>query len=272
MQLLVQNRPLKRGSVDDCLVAHLELAAQRKTVPRKAMHVRRAHNAAFLFAGDLLILAALVQLAALPAVVALACLTGFAIRGLYPGWGLDRRAELSRQLGTLLAVFGLWVLFAAPNVATVAFTLPSVLLLLPIARRAVKRVLLASGLFGMPIAIYGAGSDGRRLLELLRSHADIGFIPVGFLDDHPAYWGAHVLGLPVLGDTNVVLTQAWVGVLAMPDVEQGFRQYLLEGPLSCYPHAYDLSDGDEPLRTLQDASCRSLMERLAGRILQKTGS
>ncbi len=264
MQLLVQNRPMTRGAADDCLVAHLQLAAERRPVPKLGLHVRCAHNAAFLLTGDLLVFAGLVQFLALPVGVAAACLTGFAIRGLYPGWGLNHEAALSRQLTTLLVVFGLWILFASPAHGALLLAFPAALLLVPLGRHAVKRVLLASNLFGMPVVIYGAGSDGRNLLEALRSNIDMGLIPVAFLDDHPAFWGAHVQGLPVVGDTNVVLTSAWVGILAMPDVEQGFRQHLLCGPLSCYPYAHDVSDGENPMRDLQNVACPSWIDRLVG--------
>lgn len=242
---------MTRGAADDCLVAHLEITPQRRAVPTRGLRMRRAHNATLLLTGDILVFALCMQILALPVSVAAACVAGFAFRGLYPGWGLDRSAELGLQVTTILTVFGLWILFAAPPVTITLLSLPGALILVPLIRRSVKHVLLAANVFGMPVAIYGAGTDGRNLLEVLRANADMGFTPIAFLDDHPAYWGAHVHGLPVLGDTNVVLTQAWVGILAMPDVEPGFREFLMDGPLSSYPHSYDIQDGENPLRSLK---------------------
>jgi len=264
MQLLVQNRPMQRGAEDDCLMAHLELSARSHPVPKRSLHIRKAHNTAFLLTGDLLGLLGIALLSEMSLAAAAACLGGFAIRGLYPGWGLDRREEFGRQWATILVVMGLWVLFAPSVSLHMLLALPAALVVLPFIRHSVKKVLLASCVFGMPVAIYGAGSDGRTLVEALRENIDMGLIPVAFLDDHPAYWGAHVQGLPVLGDTNVVLNQAWTGILAMPDVEQEFRQYLMDGPLSCYPYGYDVSDGQNPLDSLRDVACPGIMKRIVG--------
>lgn len=134
------------------------------------------------------------------------------------------------QLGSITSRFAL----------TVAFGLG--LFLVPAIRKVVKALLIKSNQYGLPVVIYGAEEEGRDLVRHLEAEKGLGYKPIAFLDDHPAYWGAHIRGIPVLGDTNLVLPDAQVAILAMNNVEPEYRQHLLEGPLSYYRNVIIIPD------------------------------
>lgn len=57
--------------------------------------------------------------------------------------------------------------------------------------------------FGLTrVAIIGAGNTGREVAERIRTHPEIGYALVGFVDRDPALAGAAVVGAPVIGDGN----------------------------------------------------------------------
>ena len=160
---------------------------------------------------------------------------------LYPGWGLGTVEELRRQTLTLFGVFVLsevllfWFQLGGESSRfslVVAFAVS--LFMVPAVRHIVKTLLIKSDQYGLPVVIYGAGKIGRDLAKHLEQEKGLGYKPIAFMDDHPAYWGAHLKGIPVLGDTNLVLPEAQVAILAMGDIEQDYRRQLLEGPLSHY--------------------------------------
>ena len=58
------------------------------------------------------------------------------------------------------------------------------------------------------LLIVGAGEAGQTLAAEIRDLADLGMIPVGFVDDDPSLQGTEVIGLPVVGDTRTLATAA----------------------------------------------------------------
>ena len=171
---------------------------------------------------------------------------------LYPGWGLGAVEELRRQTLTLIGVFSFsavllfWFQMGDDTsrfALTVAFLMS--LVVVPAVRLIVKRLLIKADLYGLPVVIYGAGRMGRELVDHLEDEKGLGYNPIAFLDDHPTFWGANLRGVPVLGDTNLVLPEAQVAVLAMPNVEPEFRRHLLEGPLSYYRNVIIIPDVSE---------------------------
>jgi len=177
---------------------------------------------------------------------------GATVGRLYPGWGLGAVEELRRQTLTLIGVFGFasvllfWFQMGEETsrfALTVSFLLS--LVLVPAMRRIVKTLLIKADLYGLPVVIYGASKLGRDLVDHLDDEKGLGYKPIAFLDDHPSYWGAHLRGVPVIGDSNLVLPEAQVAILAMPNVEPEFRQHLLEGPLSYYRSVIIIPDISE---------------------------
>ncbi len=56
--------------------------------------------------------------------------------------------------------------------------------------------------------IVGAGSGGRQLVQELRRDHLLHLWPVAFVDDDPAKIGTRIVGLPVLGDTDMIMAIA----------------------------------------------------------------
>lgn len=278
MQLLVRNRPARKGSPNECLVQNVEVSDHVITESIRAHssrghHVsaltfeyRRIYNTVALALGDIFALTAALYITGalryallgeplyqwwLQLIVPVWLGASFMAR-LYPGWGLGAVEELRRQTLALTAVFAFsalalfWMKLGEETsrfAVTTSFMLS--LFLVPGIRRVVKYALVRMGQYGLPTVVYGAGPAGRQLVKALEEERGLGYKAIAFLDDHPAYWGAHLRGIPVLGDTNLVLPDAQVAILAMPDAEPEFRRHLLDGPLSYYRNVIILPDLNE---------------------------
>jgi Undecaprenyl-phosphate galactose phosphotransferase WbaP len=149
--------------------------------------------------------------------------------------------ELRRSTLMLLGVFGatLAVLFLTQQGALISRLFVGIALafsvaLVPLIRTRVKKALIAAGAWGVPTVIYGAGEAGARTVHALRNEAGLGFEPAALFDDDPDLWGDEIDGVPVLGSTRLVTSEAPVAVLAIPSLERERTVELLEGPLSCY--------------------------------------
>ena len=259
----MENMVISDHMVGETLKAHQH---RRHYASARTFEARRIYNAVALMLGDMLALTGVLYLTGIMrgAVVGQPLFQWWielvlpvwilgAIGGkLYPGWGLGAVEELRRQTLTLAGVFSFsavllfWLQMGEETsrfALTVAFLLS--LVLVPAMRRIVKRLLIKADLYGLPVVIYGAGTLGCELVGHFESDRGLGYQPIAFLDDHPSYWGAHLHGVPVLGDTNLVLPEAQVAVLAMPNVEPEFRRHLLEGPLSYYRNVIIIPDISE---------------------------
>src|SRR5581483_272653 len=97
-------------------------------------------------------------------------------------------------------------------------------LILPPALQAVMRkFLIARGAWGLPVIILGAGVTGALVAEKLRQECDLGFVPLGILDDDPLKWGKTIQGVPVLGSLSAVQAfenRAKVALIAMPSLNR----------------------------------------------------
>ena len=174
---------------------------------------------------------------------------GASVARLLPGWGLGIVEELRRTMILLGVVFvgtAMALFLSKQAEAHSRFTLTLAYLfslpLVPYARTLVKKILVKTGWWGLPAAIYGGGAAGRRIIEALREEIGIGYIPVAVFDDDPARWGRSVAGVPVLGDTRQCTHQAPMALLAMPDIDRAQLPALLEGPLSHYKQIIVLPD------------------------------
>ncbi|MDA1028388.1 MAG: undecaprenyl-phosphate galactose phosphotransferase WbaP [Bacteroidetes bacterium] len=272
---LVVNRITRKKIGSDCLLENMEISDHMigETIRAHRSHghhvsavtfeYRRLYNAFALMLGDIFALTASLFITGslrfaflgeplthwwIEFIVPMWILVAIAFK-LYPGWGLGAVEELRRQTLSLCIVFSLavsmlfWLQMGSITSRfslTVAFALG--LFLVPAIRKVVKALLIKSNQYGLPVVIYGAEEEGRDLVRHLESEKGLGYKPIAFLDDHPAYWGAHIRGIPVLGDTNLVLPDAQVAILAMNNVEPEYRQHLLEGPLSYYRNVIIIPD------------------------------
>jgi len=103
-------------------------------------------------------------------------------------------------------------------------------LLLPAFRLAAKRTLSRAGIWQRNILILGAGRTGEMVLDRVKKNKNMGYEPVGFLDDDKAKLGRKIGGVKVLGKLSEI--KSWVKekkagdvVIAMPGVP---REKLLE--------------------------------------------
>jgi Undecaprenyl-phosphate galactose phosphotransferase WbaP len=128
--------------------------------------------------------------------------------GLYPGFGLSEPEELRRHVAALVS--GLILLAAARllfgdgvpiDLVTLAVLTPWLLVLGPVGRGLVKRVLLHSGTWGAPIIVFGADATAERLVALLARDRLIGLRPVAVFDDSGDR-PSHIAGVPVLGTVD----------------------------------------------------------------------
>ncbi len=174
---------------------------------------------------------------------------GTAAARLLPGWGLGA-VESLRRLFLLLGLLGLGtasLLFATKTSETysrltVALMFFYAVPLLPYFRSLIKKLLIQTGRWGLPTAIYGGGEAARKVIESLRAEIGLGFIPTAVFDDDPERWGDTLAGVPVLGSMAQSTDVAPVAIVAMPDLERGRLLDLLEGPLAHYKQTVIIPD------------------------------
>ncbi len=104
------------------------------------------------------------------------------------------------------------------------------LFLLPTFRLIAKEILNKAGCWQRNMLILGAGKTGEMVLGRIKGNRNMGYKPVGFLDDDKAKLGRAIGGIKVLGKLSEIKSWAQekkVGdvVIAMPGVS---RQKLLE--------------------------------------------
>jgi Undecaprenyl-phosphate galactose phosphotransferase WbaP len=103
------------------------------------------------------------------------------------------------------------------------------LVLLPIARSGLRRIMSSFPGWGEPCVIVGAGSTGRQAAMLLASRPWLGLHPIGFLDDDAALLKTRIAGLPVLGTIGDVhrtdrdAVSATYAIIALPGVDPATR-------------------------------------------------
>ncbi|NNF04426.1 MAG: hypothetical protein HKN17_08165 [Rhodothermales bacterium] len=269
-----KDRPGKPGT--DCLVQNMDLDDHviRETIrtheirgrghARPSDH-RRLYNAAALALGNVLAVCAAFLSALVLSPVSLmdpqvllasrffipASFVCSVFAGLYPGWGLGTAEELKRQTMALTAGAGITLVclyFAGTDPAGVgrltAIALLAGMVTVPVVHQLVKSLLIRAGQYGQAVVIYGAGESGRRIARTLTGYPGNGYRPVGFLDDHPGYWGATIHGIPVLGDKNIVLPEARMAVLAPEDSDSDYHRHLLETTLSYYDDVVVIPNDD----------------------------
>ncbi len=167
---------------------------------------------------------------------------GAAIWGLCPGWGLSAVESLRRQVILCFVVFaatGAAMFLRQPGgeyswylaVLASLFAIP----LIPFLRMLAKRFLIRHGLWGVPVAVYGGGHAGRRLIRCLQDEPGQGYYPVCIFDDDPNLQGTTVEGVPVRGKTDsIAANDVPVAILTMTKISSARITELMESSLSSY--------------------------------------
>ena len=129
--------------------------------------------------------------------------------GLYPGYGLDQVEELRRQTFALLATLAIIAVFTFASHAGDSLSRLMIfgwflllLLLAPVTRYFVKRILLQLGLWGKPVVVLGAQQTGAHVLKTLCREWQLGFKPVAVFDNRVAPTGGMLEGVPYGGTLN----------------------------------------------------------------------
>jgi len=126
--------------------------------------------------------------------------------GLYPGYGLTEPQELRKQI--VSAAYAGLILAVGTVLFTRELTIPRSVLLLtilfsmiltPVGRALMKRLLYRMRLWGRAVVILGAGQAGARIARALGKNPLDGLHPVAFFDDDPHKQGLMLEGLRVRG-------------------------------------------------------------------------
>lgn len=166
---------------------------------------------------------------------------GAFIWGLLPAWGLSSVESLRRQvLLTFIAFAGIAVvLFLTKSgdehsrfTMILAFLLA--VPLIPCVRMLAKRALIRWGLWGIPVAIYGGGVAGRRIVQCLKEEPGQGYYPVCVFDDDPNLMNCAIEGVPIRGKTESIVHGVPVAILAMTQIDGGRIAELMQGSLANY--------------------------------------
>lgn len=149
--------------------------------------------------------------------------------GLYPGIGLSAENEL-RLTTRSVSMIACIVLVARGATQSMPFEIrlahllvfAACLILMPLARRAMRTIVCRYQWWGQPTLIFGGGDDGAAAFHSLLKHPELGLRPVGLIDDLNNHWNDSVadpawnLGsinhLPQIAES----TRAFWGVVAMP--------------------------------------------------------
>ncbi|MDQ3461344.1 MAG: undecaprenyl-phosphate galactose phosphotransferase WbaP [Deinococcota bacterium] len=159
--------------------------------------------------------------------------------GLYPGYGLTPPRQLQRQVtGALYAgliVAAGTVLFGdllAVSRSVLLLTVLFSMVLCPLGRALMKRLLHRAGLWGRPVVILGAGATGQRIARALQRRPLEGLMPVALFDDDDDKQGTVMAGLRVRGrldDANAYAEAADVNhaIVAIPRVSRAVLSDLI---------------------------------------------
>jgi Undecaprenyl-phosphate galactose phosphotransferase WbaP len=158
--------------------------------------------------------------------------------GLYPGYGMG---AVQRIRGRVYATFSVFVVLLTWNYAfqghqwsrgVLLLTMLFALILAPTLEAPLRRILIARGICGVPMVVLGGGSTGAMVVKTLKKESDLGFVPVGILDDNPAKWGTEIHGVPVvgpLGAAEAFAGRAKVALVALPGIGRAHLSELVQG-------------------------------------------
>lgn len=128
------------------------------------------------------------------------------------------------------------------------------------------------GAGGRRVLIVGAGDAGSLVARELGKHAEMGYEPVGFLDDDPRKQGLRVHGLPVLGTRQALPdVVARLGVaevlIAMPSAPGRVIREIVEAcrelpvKIRTLPGMYELVNGSVSVKQIRDVQIEDLLGR-----------
>ncbi len=145
--------------------------------------------------------------------------------GLYPGYGMS---AVQRIRGRVYATAIIFVVLLMWNYTlydgqwsrgVLILTMFFALVLTPALEAPLRRMLIRTGICGVPVVVLGAGQTGALVAKTLQKERDLGFVLVGMLDDDPLKWGTTVHGVHVFGPLSAAEAfagRARVALIAIP--------------------------------------------------------
>lgn len=134
----------------------------------------------------------------------------FAIRGLYPGYGIDAIDELRETTFMTSVMFGIiasvtFIFKGGNEYSRYVFIISWLSSLVSIFtfRSFVRSYFSKKSWWGLPLMIIGAGSTGVNVIMLLKRHIHTGFKPILAVDDDLERWG-YVKEVPVIGGLSLI--------------------------------------------------------------------
>ncbi len=160
---------------------------------------------------------------------------GAAVAGLLPGWGLGAVEEVRRIEMALLALFTLAAMayffsreHVMPSRIVYAGSWGFSAVAMPVARWAVRTLLIRFNRWGCPVAIYGSPEHAAVLIAALKQSPDLGYIPaVVFTEGETS-----VCGLPVAGGFKQAPQDLTVVAVSMPSFSSTEMTKLIDHTLS----------------------------------------
>ena len=158
-----------------------------------------------------------------------------AVLGLYPGYGLGQVEELRRQTFASIATITILAILTFEEGTLFSYILffvwcVGLLVLGPLTRHVVKRVMREAGLWGKLVVVVGADKAGAHMLKVLQQEKDLGFNPLAVFDNRVAPMGGTLEGVPyggTLSDAAALGRKYGIdtAIFAMPNTR---REHLLK--------------------------------------------
>ena len=160
---------------------------------------------------------------------------------LYPGAGVNKIEEVRRLAGSVCIahiLILLWYVFFPQveelRIACIILSMFLTVILLPISRGVMRRIMKYLQIGQTCILIAGAGKGGARIAREFSQDSYFGFKVVGFLDDAPEKQGEIISGYPVLGPLDKAQEVAkkyhasyLVCCIPVPVLTKFYRQFTL---------------------------------------------
>lgn len=148
---------------------------------------------------------------------------GAAVSGLLPGWGLGAVEEVRRIQILLLALFAsaaLAYFFSREHVlpSRVVYLISWFFagVFLPVARWAVRSMLIRRDHWGCRVAVYGKPNDAKTLVAALQKTPELGYKPAAVFSEIREGSSQNICGVPVCGGYSQTDDQIKVAAVALP--------------------------------------------------------
>ncbi len=177
----------------------------------------------------------------------------YALRGLYPGFGIDIIEELrSITYSTTIAFIIFFLLsYLAEGIESqfrisVFASYFVALTLVPVGRSIVRKLASNSSWWGIPVVVIGAGRAGERVIGSLIKQKQLGLRPIVAVDDDVDRWG-YIHGVPVIGGLDIIpdLSQHLCNehaIIAMPRVNVERQREIIDKYSKFFAHTTIIPD------------------------------